>query len=157
MTTESLILRAAEEAAGTLTTGTRDDGTEYVHCIDGTPDWVTDMIHAAHGHMLPDDWRYRMVQRTLYAIIEAGGDLDAAEYPVPPIYTHELLGWLSSYGDRPAYVDEAVQENGYPGDILEAVRQGWCAEMLEVFDSVRSSIEERAEKLEEQEAEEGEE
>src|SRR5262245_19134289 len=41
---------------------TRDNGESFVSLPDGTPEWMIDLVHEAHGDMLPDDWRYRFVE-----------------------------------------------------------------------------------------------
>ena len=43
---------------------TRDDGTEYVKTTDERPEELTELIHKAHGDMMPDDWKYKFVRRS---------------------------------------------------------------------------------------------
>jgi hypothetical protein len=72
-------------------------------------------------------------------------DLDAL-YP----YTADRLKWLVSDLDRPGYCDEAAEDaSGPPGDILALVAWGMDRELREVFELVRSKLEEIAEEQDE--------
>lgn len=129
----------------------RTDGTEFVKLKDGSPDWMRDLCIAAHDldGMGPDDWRYAFVADATHAISEEQDgpvDLDTA-YP----YTHERLSWLSSHSYRPAYCGEAIEDRGeYPrikdgNMMLTLVAWGMAREMNEVFHTVRSFLEKKAE------------
>jgi hypothetical protein len=62
----------------------RDNGDKYVALKDGSPEWMTDVCHKAHGDMLPDDWRYSFISEAVDYIDENGaGECD---------YCHSVVG-----------------------------------------------------------------
>lgn len=114
---------------------------------DDAPDWLHDLVHEAHGDMLPDDWRYDVIREALGFIHENGGDLDdlAAEFADDvDVYSSALLEWLASNLTRAGYCDTAAEELGSPdsSDIMRLIGMGQYLERREVFDSVRQSLEE---------------
>jgi hypothetical protein len=112
---------------------------------DGAPDWFTDLCHHAHGGMMPDDWRYEFIQDALNAPAD-GADEDRLDLDALYPYTADRLGWLSSNLDRSGYCDEAAEDaGGPPGEVLAFVAWGTACELREVFDLVRSGLEEIAE------------
>lgn len=137
----------AKEAAGYFTTVTRDNGDVITITRDDRPDWLTDLIYKAHGDMLPDDWRYKMIREAIDAIADAD-DLDETETEYVDdvdIYTHELINWLGSRTDRHGYVDEARREFGPADTVMDDIGRGQAQERSEVFASVRASLETLAE------------
>ena len=135
------LMRLAREANTYLK---RDTARDILLPADAVPQWFTDLCHRAHGGMMPDDWRYEFIQDALGAIEDGAGedrlDLDAL-YP----YTADRLSWLASHLDRPGYCDEAAADaGGPPADILAFVAWGMDRELREVFDRVRSELEEMA-------------
>jgi hypothetical protein len=127
----------------------RDRARDILVPADGAPQWFTDLCHHAHGDLMPDDCRYEFIQDALSALADGAGedgiDLDAL-YP----YTADRLDWLASHLDRPGYCDEAAADaGGPPGEILTLVAWGMDRELREVFDLVRSKLEEIAEEQDE--------
>lgn len=118
----------------------------------GAVSWVRQLVHDAHGDMLPDDWRYRAIRDALEAIAETddGDDLDdaGAEWSdgYADVYNGQLYAWLGSHLDRAAYVDDAAEQFGYDEGrgVAGLIALGQVAEAREVFDSVRRSLEDRA-------------
>ena len=140
----------AQEAFDWFTTTKRHDDTEIVVTKDGRPDWVLDIVHAAHdGAMLPDDWTYEVVWDMLGAI--ADGEMtdedDVDEYICggsvqPEVYTAPLLNWAR---DNYSLVDEYVEECGWPGSLVNAA-QGAQAErkgciLRDVFSKLEELLE----------------
>jgi hypothetical protein len=122
----------------------RDTARDILLPADDAPAWFTDLCHAAHGSMMPDDWRYEFIQDAL-AAIEDGADEDQLDLDALYPYTADRLDWLASHLDRPGYCDEAADDvGGPPGDILALVAWGMDRELREVFDLVRTRIEEIA-------------
>ena len=81
---------------------TRDDGTEYVKTIDERPEELTELIHKAHGDMMPDGWKYKFIEEAIGRIAETEDEdeLDCPELE-PDIYTHDLLEcYFSELGSR---------------------------------------------------------
>ena len=155
--TRTPVQRAAVEAVEHFSWNTRDDGSTY-WSTDLTADpehWITRLCMDAHGDMLPYDERYRFIVRALNDIADAEDIDDARDAIEADVYTHDLLRWLASSLDRICYVDEAVSEYGAESfsddmprsgfDLTKAIAMGQIAERTEVFDSVLSSLEARAE------------
>ena len=140
MTTNSDRVRElAREANGYLR---RDTARDILLPADDAPDWFTDLCHAAHGGMMPDDWKYEFIQDALGAI-EDGADEDRLDLDGLYPYTADRLDWLASHLDRPGYCDEAAADaGGPPAEILAMVAWGMDRELREVFDLVRSRLEE---------------
>ena len=128
---------------------TRDDGTEYVKTIDERPEELTELIHKAHGDMLPDDWRYKFIEEALDQIAETEeeDDLDCPELE-SDIYTYNLLQWLASRNDRYNYVDQATEEYGHGNSLINDIMLGQIKEKEEVYFSVLSSLREIKENTE---------
>lgn len=141
-TVESL----AAEVNAALVRDERDDGTKFVKFADGSPDWMTDLSRAAHGDMMPDDWRYEFIEDAVSALEngdEEPNDVDSA-YP----YTADRLRWLGSHSDRPGYCDEEAEEYSMESTgILTLIALGMGREMRETFDLVKSFLEGRVEEL----------
>jgi hypothetical protein len=65
-------------------------------------------------------------------------------------YTHARLRWLASDLNRANYCDDAAGEFGSPdGGIIERIAWGQFAEAREIFDSVRRSLEEHWDEINE--------
>ena len=123
----------------------RDKDRDILLPADDAPDWFTDLCRHAHGAMMPDDWRYEFIQDALSAI-EDGADEDRLDLDALYPYTADRLNWLASHLDRPGYCDEAAADaGGPPAEILAFVACGMDRELREVFDLVRSTLEEMAE------------
>ena len=151
-TTDNRFATVAGEAYDMFETRERrDSGESYTTLKDEAPEWLRDLVHEAHGDMLPDDWRYETVQDALGWIHDndADEDADAHEFADQAVdtYTGSRLAWLSSHLNRPNYVDEAVSEFGAATDfsVVDAIGQGQYMEALEVFGSVVDSLRERVE------------
>lgn len=134
-------LEAARRTTGDAESGPREDGESYVRVKDGAPQWVTDLVYAAHGagSTLPDDYRYAMVSDALAAIADSD---DAAEIDVftdsidacVSVYNSERVAWLGSNLTRSSYVDDAISDYGGEGfDLFELLGMGWYREVQEVF------------------------
>jgi hypothetical protein len=142
-------MRLAAEANKLLV---RDRTRDILLPADDAPEWFTGLCHAAHGGMMPDDWRYELIQDALGAI-EDGADEDRLDLDGLYPYTADRLDWLASHLDRPGYCDEAAEDmGGPPGDILAFVAWGMDRELREVFGLVRSKLEEFAEGADDEDA-----
>jgi hypothetical protein len=135
------IQQLAATLARNLVTKNRDTGVEYVCRADDAPDWTLDVICHAHGDMLPDDWRYRMIQNVAYMIAERD-DVDADDLSdvmyeaignILSIYNSELCAWLASNVHRIGYCDEAQNEYGVADNIMSAISQGQHLEYEEIW------------------------
>lgn len=101
-------------------------------------DTYTEFFHYAHGDMLPDDFRYKMIHDLLSDMVDYDNidEIDSFELcdSNVNIYNNVLLEWLSSQS-RYTYVDDAVGEYGYPtGEgLIKAVQMGYFAELEEIY------------------------
>jgi hypothetical protein len=142
----STIQDAAREAGAYFETATRDDGTEFVRTKDGTPQWVTNLVHEAHGEFLPDDWRYEVIRDALDWIEEADdpedGSGEFADQTVD-VYNSARLAWLASNLNRASYCDEAAAEFGGEErvSIFDQIGQGQYMEASEVYSLVLRALE----------------
>jgi len=152
----------AREAADCFTVRTREDGEQFTATRDGSPDWVTDIIHHAHGEFLPDDWRYDVIGSALEHIadadIETRYDADdlSGEFADGAVDTYNAarFKWLASNLQRAGYCDRA-REDGLvadDADIIDRIGIGQYAEAEEIFALVLDALEARADELEEVEA-----
>lgn len=108
------VKQLATEMQKVFVTSKRNDGAEYVHLKDGSPDWMTDVVHEVHGDKLPDDTVYALISRCVDAIADGGDDpqesLDEIE---PDHYTNDLTGWLHARNDHVYYLTEALEESEF--------------------------------------------
>lgn len=155
-TNERPTLTAARELADAFVTFKRDGSDETIYkCKDGTAQWITDAVMAAHGDMMPDDWKYEHCSHVADAIVETleynDADLDRLEVgeiadDLVDIYTASLTAWLASHLDRVGYVDDA--DHAEEADLGDLLRAGQYAELSEIADALAEAIRERAEELE---------
>ena len=135
----------ARELYNALETKTRPNGDDFLCLKENSPQWMADVIYAAHGRgeYLPDDWRYKFTQDACSAIIEHEDDRDAGRDSLEPsIYTGQLLQWLASNLNRPEYCDIANREWGADTDgIVRTISRGQLYEMYETFDLVYDALE----------------
>lgn len=129
----------AKEASQYMTTDKRPDGSTFWRTADDCPEWVTDMIHDAHGDMMPDDYRYRWVSYALEAFQNYDDAERAIDEIAPDVYNYDLLQWVASNLNRMAYVDEAM-ENGAKS-LSDALMWAQSDEMREVYSAVLSFLE----------------
>jgi hypothetical protein len=147
---ETTVQSLAAELSAALERRTRESGHEpgldhYVTLKEGSPAWMTEACHAAHGDMMPDDWRYEFIEDAASALAEAE-DPDDAE-PFEYVYTNQVTGWLHSRVDRYSYVDQAVEDMGGNVDkegILPLLFRGMYEEQRETLYLLRSALEELA-------------
>lgn len=122
----------------------RDSGETFVALKDDAPDWMTDAIHDAHGDMMPDDWRYQACMEAAEAIADAD-DIDSARdsfMDAVDVYNSDLMRWLDSHGSRTDYVDQAVEDYGWPdGGLMQAIAIAQSIERGEVWDAIVAHLE----------------
>jgi hypothetical protein len=112
MLNESYQVRTlAEHLSKALTTDKRNDGSEFVHLKENSPQWMTEVIRSVHGEKLPDDVTYAFISECADAIAEADDADDAITEIEPDTYTHDLTEWLHSRADHLYYVTEVLEES----------------------------------------------
>jgi hypothetical protein len=124
----------AQQAYDSLEWADRDDGTRYVRKTADHPEWLEALCLTAHGESFPDDYKYEYIYRALEFI--ADEDEDAEYDPEADAYNGQLCEWLKCAAESFCYVDEAVDEYGYPGSLFEALQMGQIRERQEVYDLV---------------------
>lgn len=136
------------------------DGSDEVlwRTKDGAPEWVTDLVHEAHGTMLPDDWRYDTIHSALSHIsdTDAKDESDLADEDHAfcdanvDTYNGARTQWLASHLERAGYCDEAASEFGYDPDsgIFNLIGLGQYQESAEVWRSVVESLSEHRDAIE---------
>jgi len=143
------IQEKAQEAAQWFESASRENGDSFIRTKDGTPEWVTELIHAAHHgftDFLPDDYRYQWTFEALEFIAESDdpedGQSEFADNAVS-VYTPARLQWLASNLQRPGYCDEAANEFGYDGKegIVGLIGIGQYAEASEVYGLALQALE----------------
>ena len=114
------------------------------------PMWLTDLILAAQGDMMPDDYRYKFIEDALEIIAEADDNsLDCPEIEAD-IYTSDLTKWLHSRNDRVYYLTEAL-ETFVMRDGFVALQFAQIIEKEEVYWSVLESLRELCKDQEDEE------
>lgn len=142
----------AAELSQAFTGGERSDGSKYRYLKDGSPEWMKDVCHEAHGDMFPDDWRYEFIEVAADALAESD-DPDDIQLGAD-VYTHDLTSWLGSRVDRYSYCDEARDELGREYEsIIHQIMDGQLREKEETLGLVRHALEAMVEGQEEEETE----
>lgn len=98
--------------------------------------WM-ELYHEAHGDMLPDNWRYKMIVDVIQALRDVDDieGVDTVELldGLVPVYTNELLEWLASRNDRVGYVDAARECYGTMDTVMSEIMSGYMGELEEVY------------------------
>ena len=143
-------LNLAAELAANLETRTRTNGDKFVCLVDGSPEWMKDVIHAAHGEAFPNDTTYELIRRNVNALSEidesdAEDAVDAVYEIEPPIYNAELTAWLSESLDHIDYVDQALEEFGSDlGGVVALLSAGWKKQQEEIGNLLMDALEAEA-------------
>lgn len=142
------------EMSDSFETATRDNGAPFVRLRDGRPDWMLDVVFAAHdrGEIPPDDRLYHLTREAVDFIRDAGADFDPddsdhefAETQVD--YANaEFAQWLAN---NPAHaascVDEYNDEFGNDQrDIFKQLQGGQYVEARNVFGAVIAALQDLA-------------
>lgn len=160
-TTTNTLAELAGLAYGQFERRTRDDDSAYVTLRDDAPEWLGDLVHEAHGDLLPDDWRYESIRSALSHIHDCDyADADeahdgASEFADGNVDTYNgaRVEWLGSHLARGGYCDEAAEELGWDpsAGIYGLIGLGQYRESEEIYFSVVGSLGERLDELAEEE------
>jgi hypothetical protein len=126
-------------------TAKRDNGVEYYRTTDDAPEWVSPLLcRAAHGGMLPDDYRYQFIVDALDILSETDDDDEIAERLDGDVnvYYAGQAAWLASHIERFGYCEDAAKEYGMPEpfNLSALLMMGQLAERREVLDAVRAFL-----------------
>ncbi len=94
--------RLAAWFCGSLVEAERPDGTTYYTLLDGAPEWMRDLCREAHGDMMPDDTRYRMIREAAQILTEHDAchwddSIGEMADSIVDIYTSSLARWMASH------------------------------------------------------------
>ena len=113
--------------------------------VNNNPDYQ-ELFFYAHGDMLPDDFRYKMIHDVLCNMDEDDEDpIDMLESLIP-INSSDLLAWISSNLNRIGYCDD--YQDQYDGSALkltEIITGGYFEELQEVYELINEWIDENLE------------
>lgn len=134
---------------------TRSNGESYLYLKDVSPQWMKDLIRAAHTDpssgdcMPPDDWRYKFIDNIIGRMAESSGDDERIDEEVrdcleADIYTNDLFSWISSNITRLDYCNELLEELQDEGVrinyIHELIMDAQLREQYEVYDSIKGFL-----------------
>jgi len=128
------------------------NGMEYKDIRNGiwinTNDTYQEFFHHAHGDMLPDDFRYKMIHDILQEIDDDDDDEDPIDMlnSLVPIYSSDLLAWVSSNLTRIGYCDQYQDEfDGSALKLTEIITGGYFEELQEVYYLIMEWLDENTE------------
>lgn len=148
------------ELAGQLYDAFEQRSRNFTTLKDDAPEWIRDLVYAAHGDFGPDDYRYNAIQDAAGYMHDnpsedpEEGSHDFADSNVD-VYNADRYRWLASNLNRASYVDEATEEFGPAENVTDAIGRGQYMELQEIYSSVLSSLHDHLEQMEEEEEEEG--
>jgi len=138
----------AQELYESFETRKRPDESTFITLTEEAQranDWRMDAARAAHGDMLPDDYRYQWALEAA----EGYSDREPHEWDSvndeieADVYTHDLTKWLHSHDSRTGYMDEAMGKFGFT-DTNAALACAQYLEIREVYWTIRQAIEDEA-------------
>ena len=128
------------------------NGMEYKDIRNGiwinTNDTYQEFFHHAHGDMLPDDFRYKMIHDILQEMDDDDDDEDPIDMlnSLVPIYSSDLLAWVSSNLTRIGYCDQYQDEfDGSALKLTEIITGGYFEELQEVYYLIMEWLDENTE------------
>ena len=148
--TQQTVQQLAAAAASCFESASRDNGDDFIRIKDGSPEWVTELVHAAHHgftDFLPDDYRYTWAFQACEWLAEGNDPDESSEFAdsCVDVYTGRRLAWLASNLNRASYCDDAGWDLGFTIDrktgIVELIGLGQFAEAAEVFALVLRALE----------------
>jgi hypothetical protein len=120
---------------------TRDNGEHYVCLTDGSPDWMTDVVRAAHddGSILPDDWIFATVMSAAEFIADADDPDDGAHEWADAevdVYTHDLMAWAARNVDA---VDQVMEDEHFT-TVTGAIMRAQYEVCGRIYDAVKHAL-----------------
>src|SRR5574343_959615 len=109
-------------------------------------DTYSDFFHHCHSDMLPDDYRYKMIHDILANMESYDDEYELLESLIP-VYTSDLLNWLSSNNTRYTYCDEFKEEYGISDEksTIDLISCGYMMELNEVYYLIMEWLDENSE------------
>jgi hypothetical protein len=96
----------------------RDDGSTFYIFREGSPEWMTEAVRAAHDEEFPNDWRFTICNFLAQNLAEYETAEDAYDHvselaeAQDAIYTSDLLTWYAERPGRLDYAEQAEEELG---------------------------------------------
>lgn len=156
------VIALAGQMSGAFEGGTRDNGDKFRRLKDDSPEWMSDVNHAAHkgGDIWPLDWIYDKAESAVDHIARLDnipGALDDAAHEYADsnadIYNAQLAHWLSLNVWFGEYVDDAVRDMGVPdGGIYNMIQAGQYLFLRDMFADILAALESVAEDMPEEES-----
>jgi hypothetical protein len=154
MTNTQSIQKLAEQLSAAFETKKRNDDNEFVSLKDGSPEWMTDVVRAAHGDKLPDDTVYAFIEKAADALANASEDAEPSDVILeiePDPYTAGLTAWLHARVDHVYYLTEVLEEGTGITDGFQLLAAAQQKQIHEVGYALVSALEEAAENMPEEE------
>ena len=135
---------------------TRDNPRKVYSLAEGSPEWMRDLIYAAHDGRMPDDWIYQAVYE-IACNLNCYDDPDEcrdAEHEIcdglVDVYTSDLTRWLGLHSSNVSLCDEAAEEFGLEAhnDIEHRIRMGQFLAYRRVLAAVVEGVESEADRRE---------
>ena len=124
-------------------------GMEYKDIRNGiwinTNETYQELFFYAHGGMLPDDFRYKMIHSILQEMDDNEEYEDLNIDDLIPIYTNELISWLDSSISRLSYCDQYLEEFWQVSDTIHLLSGGYMMELNEVYYLINEWLDENNE------------
>lgn len=146
----------AKQLADAFTTDTRSDETTFYKLREGSPQWMTDAIHAAHGDILPMDWIYEHCNHIANMMTEYEAeqwDDSVLEWcdGLVDVYNADRARWLALHLDFAGFVDEAVEEYGHSDQgVMGDIGMGQHKLLEQIAYALLEAVREQAEDLEDE-------
>lgn len=146
----------AKQFSEAFTTDTRNDGATFYKLREGSPQWMTDAIHAAHGDILPMDWIYEHCNHIANMMTEYEAeqwDDSVLEWcdGLVDVYNADRARWLALHLDFAGFVDEAVEEYGHSDQgVMGDIGMGQHKLLEQIAYALLEAVREQAEDLEDE-------
>lgn len=123
----------AAELSAAFITKERNTGATFHLLAPGSPAWMSEAIFAVHAAVDdrgPDDSTYAAIAEVAETLAECSPDAteddlwDAITGIEPDVYNSDLGAWLGANLLNASYVDEYVEEHGWPQQGLYVAIQG---------------------------------
>ena len=144
------VIDLAQEMSEAFETRTRDNGDSFRVLKDGSPKWMTGVIHEVHGEDLPDDTIYRMIEMAVDAMADCEEVEEIVEriYEIEAdVYTSDLTDWLNKRNDHVYYLTEALEEFE-PRDGFQLLMMAQKIQIDEVASATLNALQEIVDNLE---------